>query len=240
MNDNRPIGVFDSGVGGLTFAKEIKRLLPHESMIYFGDTQHLPYGEKSKEAITRFSVDITNFLKENNCKAILVACNSATSNSIEAIKKAAGDEAMSGMGTTVVVVTVIGEKAWVANVGDSRMYVVGKEIKQVTRDHSLVEEMVRMGEIAKDAAKDHPDKNIITRAVGAADKVVADFFQVNLEPQDYILICTDGLTNMVEDQDIRSIINSQRDVAECAERLVRTANDNGGKDNITVVVIEPF
>lgn len=158
----------------------------------------------------------------------------------ELIKKAAGDEAMSGMGTTVVVVTVIGKKAWVANVGDSRMYVVGKEIKQVTRDHSLVEEMVRMGEIAKDAAKDHPDKNIITRAVGAADKVVADFFQVNLEPQDYILICTDGLTNMVEDQDIRSIINSQRDVAECAERLVRTANDNGGKDNITVVVIEPF
>ena len=159
---------------------------------------------------------------------------------VELIKKAAGDEAMSGMGTTVVVVTVIGKKAWVANVGDSRMYVVGKEIKQVTRDHSLVEEMVRMGEIAKDAAKDHPDKNIITRAIGAADKVVADFFQVNLEPQDYILICTDGLTNMVEDQDIRSIINSQRDVAECAERLVRTANDNGGKDNITVVVIKPF
>ncbi len=91
MNDNRPIGVFDSGVGGLTFAKEIKRLLPHESMIYFGDTQHLPYGEKSKEAITRFSIEITNFLKSNNCKAILVACNSATSNSIEAIKAAAGE-----------------------------------------------------------------------------------------------------------------------------------------------------
>ena len=92
MNDNRPIGVFDSGVGGLTFAKEIKRLLPHESMIYFGDTQHLPYGEKSREAITRFSVEITNFLKANNCKAILVACNSATSNSIEAIKEAAGND----------------------------------------------------------------------------------------------------------------------------------------------------
>lgn len=92
MNDNRPIGVFDSGVGGLTFAKEIKRLLPNESMIYFGDTQHLPYGEKSKEAITRFSVDITNFLKSHNCKAILVACNSATANSIDAIKEAAGDD----------------------------------------------------------------------------------------------------------------------------------------------------
>ena len=92
MNDNRPIGVFDSGVGGLTFAKEIKRLLPNESIIYFGDTQHLPYGEKSKEAITRFSVDITNFLKSHDCKAILVACNSATANSIDAIKEAAGNE----------------------------------------------------------------------------------------------------------------------------------------------------
>lgn len=99
MNDNRPIGVFDSGVGGLTFAKEIKRLLPNESMIYFGDTQHLPYGEKSKEAITRFSVDITNFLKSHDCKAILVACNSATANSIEAIKEAAGED--------VVVIDVI-------------------------------------------------------------------------------------------------------------------------------------
>lgn len=91
MNDNRPIGVFDSGVGGLTVAREIKRLLPHESIIYFGDTKHLPYGEKSREAITRFSVKITKFLLRQNCKAIVVACNSATSNSIEAIKETAGE-----------------------------------------------------------------------------------------------------------------------------------------------------
>ena len=91
MNDNRPIGVFDSGVGGLTVAKEIKRLLPHESIIYFGDTKHLPYGDKSKETITRFSSKITKFLIKQNCKAIVVACNSATSNSIEAIREAAGD-----------------------------------------------------------------------------------------------------------------------------------------------------
>jgi len=91
MNDNRPIGVFDSGVGGLTVAKEIKRLLPHESIIYFGDTKHLPYGEKSQEAITRFSSKITKFLLKQNCKAIVVACNSATSNSIETIKEVAGD-----------------------------------------------------------------------------------------------------------------------------------------------------
>lgn len=91
MNDNRPIGVFDSGVGGLTVAKEIKRLLPNESIIYFGDTQHLPYGEKSKESITKFTTAITRFLVEQDCKAIVVACNSATSNSIDEIREAAGD-----------------------------------------------------------------------------------------------------------------------------------------------------
>lgn len=89
MNDNRPIGVFDSGVGGLTVAKEIKRLLPHENIIYFGDTKHLPYGEKSKEAITKFTTKITKFLVKQDCKAIVVACNSATSNSIDEIREAA-------------------------------------------------------------------------------------------------------------------------------------------------------
>lgn len=91
MINNRPIGVFDSGVGGLTIAKEIKRLMPNESIIYFGDTEHLPYGDKSKETITNYSVKITKFLVENNCKAIVVACNTATSNSIIEIKKAAGE-----------------------------------------------------------------------------------------------------------------------------------------------------
>lgn len=92
MNDNRPIGVFDSGIGGLMFAKEIKRLLPNESLVYFGDTEHLPYGEKSKEEITQFSINIAKFLKENNCKAIVVACNSATANSLKEIKDFAGKD----------------------------------------------------------------------------------------------------------------------------------------------------
>ncbi|MFA5618759.1 MAG: glutamate racemase [Weeksellaceae bacterium] len=90
MRNDRPIGVFDSGVGGLTVAKEIKRLLPHESIIYFGDTKHLPYGDKSRETITKYAVKITKFLIKNKCKAIVVACNTATSNSIEAIREAAG------------------------------------------------------------------------------------------------------------------------------------------------------
>ena len=121
-------------------------------------------GHKAGEYASRYTVEtiVESIEKDERTEPVEVIEHAICKANEELIKKAAGDEAMSGMGTTVVVVTVIGKKAWVANVGDSRMYVVGKEIKQVTRDHSLVEEMVRMGEIAKDAAKDHPDKNIIT------------------------------------------------------------------------------
>jgi len=97
-----------------------------------------------------------------------------------------------------------------------------------------------MGEMDKETARNHRDKNIITRAIGAVPEVDVDFFEINLDQEDEILMCTDGLTNMVEDADIRNIMLSQRDIAEQAERLVKTANENGGKDNITVIVIKPF
>ena len=131
----------------------------------------------------------------------------------------------------------------VANVGDSRLYVVGSKIRQITRDHSLVEEMVRLGGIKREEARLHPDKNIITRAIGAKDDVDIDFFTVELRPSDRILMCSDGLTNMVEDQDILKVLNEHQDdktLVETARALIDTANQNGGKDNIAVVLIKPF
>lgn len=151
------------------------------------------------------------------------------------------DVSRQGMGTTLVTATIIDNRMYVSNVGDSRLYVVSADkMIQVTRDHSLVEEMVRLGEMDKEDAKVHPDKNIITRAVGVLPEVSADFFEVELEPGDMILMCSDGLTNMVRDEEIRQIILGQRDIVEKAEKLVETANKNGGRDNITVVLIEPF
>lgn len=147
---------------------------------------------------------------------------------------------LNGMGTTVVAVTIKDDEMWVANVGDSRLYVINREIRQITKDHSLVEEMVRMGGIRREQARLHPKKNIITRAIGAEDELEVDFFQVKLEKGDIILMCSDGLTNMIEDEDIRMILQGQRDIVEKAEVLVDTANYNGGKDNITVILIEPF
>jgi protein phosphatase len=149
------------------------------------------------------------------------------------------DEAKHGMGTTIVCATIIGSKMFVANVGDSRLYVVSDGIRQITRDHSLVEEMVRMGEMDRQDARKHPDKNIITRAVGVTDTVDVDFFEVDLSGEDEILLCTDGLTNMVDDMTIHRIMTESKDLEQQVAALVKTANDNGGRDNITAVIIRP-
>ena len=127
---------------------------------------------------------------------------------------------------------------YVANVGDSRLYVVNDEIKQITRDHSYVEEMVRMGNLDRDSARNHPDKNIITRAVGAMDTINVDFFEVEIEKGDIVLMCSDGLTNMIEDQEILEILKREKSLEKKAEELIKTANNNGGKDNIAVVLME--
>ncbi len=146
---------------------------------------------------------------------------------------------MRGMGTTIVAATIEGSHLLAANVGDSRLYLVGEQIIQITRDHSLVQEMVRLGEIDQESARYHPDKNIITRAVGADKDVQIDFFEVNLESGQRVLLCSDGLTNMVDDSVIREIVRSPEPLARKAEKLVEIANRNGGKDNITVIMIEP-
>ena len=147
---------------------------------------------------------------------------------------------MEGMGTTMVVATVVGNYAYVANVGDSRLYLINQGIVQLTKDHSLVEEMVRLGGIKPEEAKHHPDKNIITRAIGAKDSVEVDFYEHRLKKGDIILMCTDGLSNMVEDEELFHIVQGGRDIVESAQSLVETAKENGGTDNIGIVLVEPF
>ena len=154
------------------------------------------------------------------------------------VEKAKSDKALEGMGTTVVAAMVQENYLYVANVGDSRLYLIDQEIEQITRDHSLVEEMIRVGELQRKDAKSHPDRNIITRAVGVRTPVKIDFFDIKLEPGDVILLCSDGLTNMVEDEDILRIVKKSSSLKEAAQRLVTEANKNGGKDNISVVLAE--
>ena len=179
--------------------------------------------------------DMASTLKD----PVSIINNAVTQVNRRLLQKAAESENYEGMGTTLVAATVYDNILRVANVGDSRLYILGNEITQITRDHSLVEEMVSMGEINREQARNHEKKNIITRAIGGYDTVEAEMFSVDLKPNDCILMCTDGLSNMVEDADILKIVKSAPDIETAAKNLVAAANANGGKDNITVMIIEP-
>ena len=158
----------------------------------------------------------------------------------EIIKEASGDEHLKGMGTTVVAATVKEQMLYFANVGDSRLYLINQGIQQLSKDHSLVEEMVRLGGIKPEEAKHHPDKNIITRAMGVKEEVEADIYEYRLKKGDMILMCTDGLSNIVEDEDMFDIVKGARDIVEAVQMLIEKANSNGGRDNIGVIVAEPL
>lgn len=155
-------------------------------------------------------------------------------------QEACADADKAGMGTTMVAATIDGEKMMrVANVGDSRLYIVRDgELQQVTRDHSVIGEMVRKGEMTKEEARNHPKRNLITRAVGAEAKVRVDFFDVDVSDVTAILMCTDGLTTMVDEPHILEILTSKDTIDDKTEKLIQNANDGGGKDNITVILIE--
>ena len=111
-----------------------------------------------------------------------------------------------------------------------------EELKQITYDHSLVEELVRKGQLTKEEARNHPQKNVITRALGVDGKVNADYFEVEMEHVQMILLCSDGLTNMVTEKTIQYVLKNAKDMEKATEVLIGLANDNGGLDNISVVI----
>lgn len=199
-------------------------------------------GHQAGDFASKFTVDvllkeIKNTEDKNPEDIIKNAIQIANTKLIEAAEQ---DEHLQGMGTTIVVATVIEHMLYYANVGDSRLYLINQEIEQLTKDHSLVEEMVRLGGIKPEEAKNHPDKNIITRAIGAKADVEVDFFERRLSRKDKIVMCSDGLSNLVDDDEIFQIIQSSRDIVEAVEHLIKAANDNGGNDNIGVVMVKPF
>lgn len=146
-------------------------------------------------------------------------------------------EQLEGMGTTVVIAVEQNGKAVIGHVGDSRAYLIGNgEIQQITKDHSVVQEMVESGKLTQNEAKNHPRKHYITRAIGVEFDVECDFDEVDIPEGGGILLCTDGLTNMVENEQIQKILKSYSpDIV--ADRLVSAANMAGGSDNITVALI---
>ncbi|MBQ6846370.1 MAG: Stp1/IreP family PP2C-type Ser/Thr phosphatase [Oscillospiraceae bacterium] len=178
--------------------------------------------------------DYKNFSKEK-IKSLLETAVSCANSAVH--KKAMADRALSGMGTTLVGVIVTPSKTGIINVGDSRAYKVGVDgIERITRDHSLVSDMIQMGELTEEQAQDHPGKNLITRAVGTDSSVSGDVYFPEVQKGEYILLCSDGLSNLVSEQEILYEV-MYGDNSDCCARLIDIANDRGGYDNITVVLL---
>ncbi|WP_225047523.1 Stp1/IreP family PP2C-type Ser/Thr phosphatase [Lacticaseibacillus kribbianus] len=145
---------------------------------------------------------------------------------------------LTGMGTTLVAVIISGSRFVVANIGDSRCYLYRRgRLMQITEDHSLVNELVKTGELTPQEAKNFPQKNVITRSLGVSADVDADVTIYDMEQDDYLLLCSDGLTNQVPDADIATVLAGEQPLGDKAQELIDRANAAGGPDNITALII---
>lgn len=154
-------------------------------------------------------------------------------------EKSLSDSAFSGMGTTLVSVICDGSEAVILNIGDSRAYAIDQDgISRITRDHSVVEDLLIMGDLTREEARSHPRKNLITRALGTESTIQCDIFNRQVKKGDYILLCSDGLSNLVEEQEILYEVLHGGEKEQACDRLIDIANSRGGNDNITVVLLE--
>ena len=204
-------------------------------------------GHKAGELASRMAVEyIEAFARKNPIRAVkdektlmayFASCLEGVNQVI--LRQAAGDGRNSGMATTVVLVHLKGESAYVVNVGDSRAYLLREEnLMQITEDHTYVNELLKKGSITKAEAMNHPERNMITRALGSEEKLMPDYYSFPVYAGDRILLCSDGLYNEVEDDEIRDLSDKTGTVEEFVHELVRRANQHGGRDNISVVCVE--
>jgi len=153
--------------------------------------------------------------------------------------KSLENEDCKGMGTTITLAYIFKNEIFIGHVGDSRAYLIKKDnIIQITEDHSFVNELIKIGSITKEEAKNHPKKNMITRAVGSSSIIEMDLIARNYEEDDILLLCSDGLSNMLKEFEISQVFSKEKDIQKACETLAYMANQKGGLDNITVVAIK--
>ena len=196
-------------------------------------------GARAGNVASAMAVDIfmEEFTKESGDWRERMQRAAARAN-VQVFQRAVQDAACAGMGTTIVAALVAGEEALILNEGDSRAYHINADgIALVTRDHSYVEDLVASGKLSREEARNHPKKNLLTRALGAEPMLMADCFQKSVAEGDYLLLCSDGLSNMVTEQEmLYEVIHGQSDET-CCQRLLEIALHRGAPDNVTVVLI---
>ena len=175
--------------------------------------------------------------EESGPPAVLRQAAAAANTAV--FRRACADPDCRGMGTTMVAVLIVKQVAYLLNIGDSRAYHIDEAgITRLTRDHSVVEDLVERGELTPEAARSHPRKNLITRALGSEEHIRADLYKQSLKPGDFLLLCSDGLSNMVTDQEILYEILHGGPAEECCQRLLDIALSRGAPDNVTAVLLQ--
>lgn len=219
----------------LFFSDDAVGCLPNLYIVADGMGGHKAGDYASSYAVYRF----VEFVKRSEDANPITVMKKGIQTVNEGILAASRErEELSGMGTTFVCAVIAGTRLYVANIGDSRLYLLDKDnIRQITLDHSLVEELIRTGQLDPLKVRNHPEKNIITRALGVNEEAVPDFFEVELRMDERILMCSDGLSNMVEDDELLNIIMKDEKPNTAVERLIERANYYGGKDNIAALVV---
>jgi protein phosphatase len=197
-------------------------------------------GHKAGEKASSFAVDrfVELARTQNESHPFYLMQQILSQVNWELLKLSGQKEEYEGMGTTFVAATVDEDQLYVMNVGDSRLYLMKERLSQITKDHSLVEALVRSGQLTKEEARSHPQKNMITKALGVEPQVEPDFFQVEIREGEKILLCSDGLSNMVEDRELEQILSQKTAPESLAKRLIDRANEQGGLDNIAVVIAQ--
>jgi protein phosphatase len=194
-------------------------------------------GAQAGEVASRMAVEAFERLDESTSAPEELLRRTAQEANREIFDLAQGDSSRSGMGTTLTAALLHGDEISFGHVGDSRAYVFREgKLKQITNDHSLVEELRRQGKLTRDQAAEHPQRSVITRALGPEPNVDVDTMTFSARPGDVFLLCSDGLTTMLDDEDVAAILDREDNLTMAARRLIRAANDRGGRDNITVVL----
>jgi len=194
----------------------------------------------SREAIKYFNEYIETNMPIRNLEDILdVFVEAVAYSNRRVFEMSENDASLKGMGTTFTAAAIYESKLFCVHIGDSRLYIYDRNgLKQLTKDHSFVMEMVRMGKITLDEARIHPKKNMITKAVGIEETMPADTIVCSLDEDSIVLLCSDGLPNMITDKEIEKILKKKNDLATKADMLVKLANKNGGFDNISVILAD--
>lgn len=196
-------------------------------------------GEVASQKTVQFMADELIDAMSGDIKSMPKSINQAVCTTNEKVyKMAVENQSQFGMGATMVVAVIMEDEAYIANVGDSRAYAYrNHNLLQITKDHSVVEEMVANGSLTREEARNHPQRNIITRAMGTDAVTEPDIFEYDFFPGDCLLLCSDGLSGLVEDSEIQEMIEKEFDSKETVTQLIELAKERGGNDNITVICI---